>query len=284
MALSTSAKHLANSILAPLRLRLESRTEEQLELDRLEQLSRTGHFETPVFPVLPQFEECDCTPVLDQIAALADRFARFDRPDPNGFSLQNNYYSTPDAEVLYAMVNLFRPRQIIETGSGNSTRLFRAAVNDAGIDGRILSIDPNPRVEISAFSDEVVRARAESVDRTVFTRLQANDILFIDSSHEIRAGNDVVFLLLDILPRLEKGVVVHIHDIFLPYEYPRRWVIEERWQWTEQYLVQALLTGNNSFAVLWPGYYLQKTLPDFSARFRHWRTTSMAGSLWLQRR
>jgi hypothetical protein len=182
------------------------------------------------------------------------------------------------------MVHLFRPEKIIEVGSGNSTRLFRAALNSAKLDCVLTSIDPEPRVDVAEFSDRRVRAPVESVSPTLFSELAANDFLFIDSSHEIRVGNDVVSLLLGILPRLSPGVIVHIHDIFLPYEYPRDWIVRERRPWTEQYLVQALLCENNSITVLWPGQYLQRTMSDFQTHFRHWHEDSNAGSLWLQRR
>ena len=98
--------------------------------------------------------------------------------------------------------------------------------------------------------------------------LKCNDILFIDSSHQIRIGNDVVKLLLDIIPALKKGVLVHFHDIFLPYDYPRQWIIDNRWEWNEQYLVQAMLQGSVEFEVLWPGHFLQRTFPNFANLFR----------------
>jgi hypothetical protein len=119
-------------------------------------------------------------------------------------------------------------------------------------------------------------------DMSIFSSLQVNDILFIDSSHEIKPGNDVLLLLLSVLPSLNRGVLVHLHDIFLPYDYPSKWMIEERWKWTEQYLVQALLSGNGNFEALWAGFYFQRTVPGFTANFKQWRSAD-ARSLWLRR-
>ena len=99
----------------------------------------------------------------------------------------------------------------------------------------------------------------------------SDGVLFIDSSHEVRAGNDVVSLILKIIPTLSKGVVIHFHDIYLPYEYPRDLMLEHRWSrdWNEQYILQAMLQGSNQFEVLWPGNYLEQTLPGFSKHFAH---------------
>jgi len=114
--------------------------------------------------------------------------------------------------------------------------------------------------------------------------LEAGDILFIDSSHEVRPGNDVVRLFLNIVPRLRSGVVIHVHDIFLPFEYPREWIIENTLnvKWAEQYLLQAMLQASNEFEVLWPGYFLQRTLPGFSNYF-HDGAGRFAASFWLRK-
>src|SRR5207245_655950 len=106
----------------------------------------------------------------------------------------------------------------------------------------LVSIDPAPRREIAQHADEVIRYRVESFEPSrILSRLDRNDILFIDSSHEIKTGNDVLHLFLNILPSLSPGVIVHVHDIFLPFEYPKEWIVEHRWAWGEQYLLQSLL-------------------------------------------
>ena len=93
----------------------------------------------------------------------------------------------------------------------------------------------------------------------------------------------MVELFLNILPRLKPGVLIHIHDIFLPYEYPREWIMQNRWPWNEQYLVQALLQGSEEYEVLWAGHYHQKTMPDFAKHFPLWQGKD-ASSLWLRKK
>jgi hypothetical protein len=186
--------------------------------------------------------------------------------------------------VAYALARQLHPSLIIEVGSGNSTRLFRQAIHAEGLRTKLMSIDPFPRVDIRATSDQVVRSRLEQLPASFLPGLlSAGDFLFIDSSHEIRVGNDVLNLLLNILPALKGGVVIHLHDIFLPYDYPREWIIARKWdQFKEQYLVQALLQDSETYEVLWPGHFLQRTLPDFADHFSG-KPLGVATSLWLRK-
>jgi methyltransferase family protein len=282
MSFGTEAKKLANRLLSRCNVQINSCTAERREADRLAALSHKGHFDKAVFPVLPQFQNCDPAPIFQTISGTALGFAEIVDRSSNGFSLQNDYYSTPDAETLYAMIQLYRPEQVIEVGSGNSTRLFRCGIEDGRLNTQLTSVDPNPQCEVGKICDRVICERVENLSPlTLFQSLKANDILFIDSSHEVAVGNDVVFLFLNILPMLAKHVLIHIHDIFLPFEYPEQW-IKSRWVWTEQYLLQALLTDSQSFEVLWPGHYLQRSQANFSSYFRHW-DSSVARSLWLRK-
>ena len=252
---------------------------------RLAGLVRSGQFDRPVFPVLEQFRRCDPKPVFDAVKKYELQMERFNtEPRPDQYSFANDYYGSPDAEVLYAMIQLHQPRLIIEVGSGNSTLLLRQAIADGGLPTRLVSIDPCPRREIAQHSDEVLRERVEALDAgQIFSGLDQNDILFIDSSHEVKVGNDVLHLFLNVLPSLSPGVIIHVHDIFLPFEYPQDWVVEYRWTWTEQYLLQSLLQGSQEFEVLWAGHYIQKTVPRFTDSFRFW-VGADARSVWLRRR
>jgi predicted O-methyltransferase YrrM len=285
MAITTKLKNIANYLLRSAGWRLDSLTAERDELARLCRLEKKGHFTRTVFPILPQFKASDPLVVLTQIQADCDQFDQLTRKsDPNGFDLRNEYYTSPDAEVLYSMVRLFRPSAIVEVGSGHSTKLFRAAISDAEIDCKLTSIDPAPRRDIVEYSDRVISSLVEEVgSAALFESLQANDFLFIDSSHLVKAGNDVVWLLLSVLPILQRGVIIHLHDIFLPYEYPKEWIITHRWNWNEQYLVQAFLTDNAAYEVLWAGHYLQRSLAAFQTHFPHIRDDGVARSLWLRK-
>jgi predicted O-methyltransferase YrrM len=284
MGLSGKIKNAVNRWIAPLNIHLDSRTAERAEVARLLDLADSGHFAGPVFPILSQFLECDPMPLLQSIALLKEKTARFSAASGSeGYSFSNTYFTSPDAEVAYALISQLKPKRLIEVGSGNSTQLFRAAIDDGGLNTQLVSIDPMPRKSIETVAHRFINCRVERVTRSyLFETLDVDDVLFIDSSHEIRAANDVVNLLLNIIPRLKRGVVVHLHDIFLPFEYPREWIIENRWDWNEQYLVQALLQGSTQFAVLWPGYYLQRNLAGFSDYFDQ-NPCGRASSLWLRK-
>jgi hypothetical protein len=126
----------------------------------------------------------------------------------------------------------------------------------------------------------------QEIPLSEFESLQANDILFIDSSHVLKIGSDVQYEFLEVIPRLRPGVIVHVHDIFLPAEYPRPWVMDQLRFWTEQYLLQAFLAFNDTFEILWAGSYMHLTHPERLERaFRSYRrTTRWPGSFWMRRR
>lgn len=285
MSVTTNTKSLINACLRPANLRLDTLTAETLEQARLDALAATGHFARPAFPLPAAFVSTEAQVVFDNLAAHRARFETFADASANdvGYSFANDYFSSPDAEVLYTMVRHSQPRTILEVGSGNSTRISRQAIHDGKLATTLISIDPSPRRDVAAICDETFPDRVEST--RVLERLlglDAGDILFIDSSHEVKAGTDVVYLLLNILPQLPAGVLVHIHDIFLPYDYPERWVREFRWRWTEQYVVQAMLEFGDAFAVVWPGHHLQRTCADFERHFPFSRGRT-ACSLWLRK-
>jgi hypothetical protein len=183
---------------------------------------------------------------------------------------------------LYTIVREFQPSTFIEVGCGNSRKITKQAILDGQINTKLISIDPQPRTDIKHLPDEIYLQPVEEVSLTVFDSLQSGDILFIDSSHIIKTGNDVVFLFTNIIPRLPCGVVIHIHDIFLPYDYPQNWVIGTGWNFNEQYLVQSILMLSNSFEVLWPGYYLQQILKNFADYSPNLQDRN-AQSLWLRK-
>ena len=277
MAFTTRVKEALNRRLAPFNLRIDTLTARRIEERRVAALERASHFERPVFPLPPALQSLDPRPVLDAVAAYRPRFADFEDPALNdvGYSFDNIYYTSPDAEVLYSLVRSRSPGKIVEIGSGNSTKISRQAIRDGGLSTRLISIDPSPRIEIAHLTDESRRSALSTTSR--LEEIGAGDFLFIDSSHVIRAGNEVAFLYLDVLPRLPAGTIVQVHDIFLPYEYPKQWALD--WEYDEQYLVQAILQFGTGFEVLWAGYYLQRTLPDFAAHFP--RAERPGTSLWL---
>jgi hypothetical protein len=125
--------------------------------------------------------------------------------------------------AAYAMVRTLRPRRIVEVGSGHSTRFLARAVADGGLDTRISAIDPRPRADLNGLAVEHLSLPVQQIRDEPFADLGENDILFIDSSHQLKPGSDVEFLFNEVLPKLPAGVRVHFHDIFLPDDYPAQW-------------------------------------------------------------
>lgn len=284
MTFSTQVKSIINSGLNRVGLQLDTLTAYRRETTRVQALQDAGYFDEPAFPVPVSFLDASPDLIFDDLLRYAPRFADFSHPARNavGFSFDNGFFSSPDAEVLYCMIRRYKPRRIVEVGSGNSTKISRLALIDGGIESRLISIDPQPRVEIDELADQVCRESVENLeDLSCFLELRKDDVLFIDSSHELRAGNDLTHLYLKVLPMLASGVLIHIHDVFLPYDYRPEWLLTERVQYAEQYLVQIMLQSLGNLEVVWPGYYLQRTLIGFSDIFPH-RKRRDAQSLWLK--
>lgn len=171
------------------------------------------------------------------------------------------YYGNPnfpegDAECLYSMIRLKKPNVIIEIGSGFSTMMARLAIDQNKKDNlhyncRHICIEPYEMAWLDEVAGvEVLRQRVEDVDTSIFSMLNENDILFIDSSHVIRPQSDVLIECLGILPSLNPGVLIHFHDIFTPFDYPDHWLLDEVKFWNEQYLLEAFLSCNQKFQVI----------------------------------
>lgn len=227
-----------------------------------------------------------------------DNFPKNGTAKPWQFHFNNLTFGPVDAEVLYCMIRHFQPRKVIEIGSGYSTFLSAEAIlkneEESGFRADLIAVDPHPnRVLKSGFPglSKLISRKIEDVDLTELEALKENDILFIDSSHVLKIGNDVYYEYLEILPRLNKGVIVHIHDLFFPYEYPKTWVLKMRRFWNEQYLLQAFLAFNNAFEVLWCGSYMHLKHPDkLEEVFASYNRTTVwaasrpgATSLWMRK-
>lgn len=183
---------------------------------------------------------------------------------PYQYYLNNGEFEFIDGEILYCMIRHFKPKRIVEIGSGNSTYLSAQAHlrnnDEDDNECELVAIEPHPSdVLRSGFPGltRLIPKRVQDVPMAEFERLEHNDILFIDSSHVLKIGSDVQYEYLEILPRLREGVLVHVHDIFFPSEYPEKTVRKDHIFWTEQYLLQAFLAFNDSFEVLWAGSYMR---------------------------
>lgn len=174
----------------------------------------------------------------------------------NAPSWNNKFLPGLDIVMLYTMISEFKPKSYIEVGSGNSTKVVRKAIEDNKLETHITSIDPYPRAEIDEISDTIYRQPFENLNLDIVDKLGEGDILFIDNSHRILPNSDSMVFFMEILPNLKKGVLVHIHDIYLPYDYPQ--FMCDRF-YSEQYaLALFLLLNPKKYEPIMPNYYVSE--------------------------
>lgn len=249
------------------------------DIAELERREWPAHISTPGFDF--NFDR-----QLDLLRTIAAQYGpewNFPDQSTNGsgsYHHNNGFFEIVDAEIAYSLVRKFKPARIIEIGAGFSTRVLAAALQAnlrEGVTGELVSIDPTPdRVPRNTLANEVtvIPQRVQDVDLANFASLAANDMLFIDSSHVVATGNDVVREYLEILPSLRPGVLVHVHDIFLPSDYPRSAVLQNMCFWSEQYLLQAFLSFNSCFEVLWSSSGMQAYHREaLDAAFPNWKSS-----------
>lgn len=216
------------------------------------------------------------------------------KEDIHEFYTENESFSFGCAAALHAIIRNFRPKRIIEIGSGNSSKVISAALKknvDDGLNTGYTIIDPYPSelVKNLPLVFQIIEKRVEETEFHQFSELGENDILFIDSGHTVRTGGDVNFLFLDILPRLSPGVIVHIHDIGLPYEYSKTYFTRSthRFFWTEAYLLQAFLSLNPHYEIMLAMNFLTENhWDDFCKAFPHFNPDihkARSVSFWIRR-
>lgn len=177
------------------------------------------------------------------------------------FYYDNAMFNTGDAESLYNVIRHFKPARIIEIGSGYSTLMARNAIRMNCAESPSyrcdhICVEPYENPWLDNIGVRLVRYPVETLDADFFRQLGANDLLFIDSSHMIRPQGDVLFEYLEIFPQLPSGVIVHVHDIFSPKDYPEDWVKNKVWFWNEQYLLEAFLSHNSRWKIIGALNYL----------------------------
>jgi hypothetical protein len=208
------------------------------------------------------------------------------------FHISQTSFRCVDAHALYCMVRNLKPRKVIEIGSGYSTFITASAclknkTESPAANCHFMAIEPYPNDVIKkGFPglDEVVSKPVEKVPLEVFTGLNAGDILFIDSTHTVKTGGDVVYEILEILPRLRKGVFIHIHDIFFPYEYPKAWMADQRF-WAEQYMIQAFLAFNPDYEIRWMSHFMHRNHGEELKELMDYYDsgTPYVSSLWIEK-
>ena len=215
------------------------------------------------------------------------------------YSLDNGWFENSDGYILFCFLKKFRPKKVIEIGSGHSSALMLDAQKPLfGGNLELTFIDPNPDDRLSQFisrSDnsqnaKVIRREVQEVEVDFFKALDENDILFIDSSHVAKAGSDLNYILFDILPVLRPGVIIHFHDIFYPFEYPEFWLTKlfKGFGWNEVYMLRAFLAHNDRYEVLFFNDYLEKSEESFYKKrlpvcLKRNDANNCGQSLWLRR-
>jgi predicted O-methyltransferase YrrM len=234
--------------------------------------------------------------LLEQATTFREEYSSFPLEDPGGqppsYYYNNGQFGPVDAEMLHVMVRLYRPRRIMEIGSGFSTLVALGAIEAARAEDpsyacEVTCIEPNPRPFLRELPgvNRLVAGRVEEQPLELFAELEENDILFIDSSHILKIGGDVQFEFLEVLPRVAPGVLVQVHDIFFPTDYPRAFVKLWKLFFAEQYLLQGFLQFNETFQVRWCGSWMAIRHPErLRAAFPSYGTVpNWTSSLWMQR-
>ena len=267
-----------------------------------------GHFYSP-FPDLDDYDrrvsnlldthrdvvgidlhESEQLALAEAIEGLVADIAFPEQPDPAGatrYWFDNPAYAYGDGTVLHGMLRHLRPRRIVEVGSGYSSAMILDTV-DGWLSGTELTfIEPHSELVRGLLrpGDEarvsIHEVAVQDVSPEVFDRLEHGDVLFVDSTHVVKAGSDVNHLVFEVLPRLQPGVWVHVHDIFFPFEYPEAWVREGR-AWHEAYLVRAFLAFNPTFEIRWFQDFLRCRHRDRLERIP-WVAKNPGANLWLEK-
>lgn len=220
------------------------------------------------------------------IASLQEFTEEFNPPveevTPGEYFWNNNVFSFSDAMVYYAIIRKTRPQMVLEIGSGFSTLVAAEALRRNG-SGRLVCVEPYPRDFLLEMNEiELIQERIQDIDLAALTeRFSDNDILFVDSTHTVRHGSDVLNIYLDLLPRITASINVHVHDVYLPYPLPSNFMLEHQIFWGEQYLLYAYLLGNSRLKVLYGSHYLWREHPHWLESLMHGRFTSGGASFWF---
>lgn len=271
--------------------------------------TQPGHFYSPV-PDLDQIrkkedliwgkvpENIDGIDLnVDEQLRLVDEFSKYYKELPFRDNKQehlryyylNNYYSYGDAIFLYSMIRHLKPRRIIEVGSGYSSAVM-LDTNEMFFKNEIdcTFIEPFPERFLSLNKEgdkgsvRLISQGLQEMDKQIFRELQANDILFIDSTHVSKVGSDVNYIFFEILPVLNPGVYIHFHDIFYPFEYPKEWIYDGR-AWNEAYILRAFLQNNDSFRIVLFNTFLAHFYRERLNEKMPLVMKNPGGSIWIRR-
>jgi len=225
--------------------------------------------------------------IICELSKSADYPENPPSSDYSKFYFSNGLFEGLDALAYFSFILHYKPKLIIEVGAGFSS-LLAMDVNKKFFKDKItlILIEPYPsKILVKGLSDyknaELIKIPVQDVSLDLFSQLGANDILFIDSTHVSKIGSDVNHIFFEILPRLSSGVIIHFHDIFLPDEYPKKWVFEENRAWNEMYILRAFLMYNNVFKILFSSYYISTRYPNEVSNC--FNKPIGGGSIWIKK-
>lgn len=248
----------------------------------------------PYQSAFEQLNKADIETTFESVLKWADNLKLLPREISDGFYWNNGMFPPLDAIILYGMLSEFKPRRLLEIGSGFSTEIALLASQYSGT--AIHCIEPYPSARLLAIEpqlSDLTRLPLQQIEPALFAELQAGDFLFIDTTHTVKINSDVNHLVFNVLPYVKPGVFIHIHDIFLPYEYPKRWYDEISIYWNEQYLLLAYLLENPTMEIILPNYFLTMTKKELLRKrfesFDIWGLTNNLGgasgaSMWLRKK
>ena len=207
---------------------------------------------------------------IDEQLKLLNKFNYYDElkelnfnlpTNSSKFYIKNNFFEGGDADIYYQIIRYLKPKKIIEIGSGYSSlvalQAIKSNLHKENFISNILCIEPYENKWLEDSGIDVIRDKVENIDENLIINLEKNDVLFIDSSHVIKPQGDILKIFLEILPKLKKGVLVHIHDIFTPRDYPSRWLKDENRFYNEQYLFEALMSHSSRYKIICSLNYLK---------------------------
>jgi predicted O-methyltransferase YrrM len=227
---------------------------------------------------------------------LIKNFGKFYKDNPivaktnERYIPKNDQFGVCDATFLYGFMRYYKPKSIVEIGSGHSSALMMD-INERFFDNsiKLTFIEPYPTRLKSVMGQEdakrykIIEKRLETVGLEVFEQLGDGDILFIDSSHISKLNSDVNYYLFNIMPILKPGVIIHVHDIFYPFEYPKAWIKQKRY-WNEAYMLKAFMQWNSGFKILLLNSYVQSKFPELVAKNLPLCSRVGGAQLWIQKR
>lgn len=258
------------------------------ETPTLDDIAASYEYEEINGQTLPVYDDAsvfDLAKITRNSSDLIDVTKNFNPPleSDSGFAWKNTQFSSLDALTYFGLIKKSKPARIIEIGSGFSTHIAHRALSENGT-GTLTCIDPEPRIDITQLDGiSFQKQPVQQVPADWFQQeLKAGDILFYDGSHTVKTGSDTVYFYLKVLPYLPSGVMVHAHDVCLPYPRNRRAMEDAKIYWNEQYLLMAHLLNTARYEVEYANNLLTRQQPDLAQSWLGGRFFSYGVSIWFR--